>query len=92
CPHCNARLLSTEANSFCCRNGRCVVPHLHPLPPRMRLLLNSPQQARHLAEFSRVINNLFSFTGIGVTGGFQHFATSSTGGPPAVVIIGRTYH
>jgi len=41
-------------------------------------------------EFARTINNLFSFTGIGVSGGFQQFAAGT--GPPAVVITGRTYH
>jgi hypothetical protein len=45
-----------------------------------------------LVEFSRVINNLFSFAGIGVSGSFQHFATGIGVGPPAVAITGRTYH
>jgi len=90
CMHCGAFLLSTEDDSFCCRNGNHVVPPLQPLPNRMQALLQIPSQRRHLIEYSRVINNLFSFAGIGVTGGgFQHFPA---GGPPAVAITGRTYH
>ena len=90
CTHCGALLLATEDNSFCCQNGSHVVPPLQPLPHRMQTLLQNPSQRRHLIEYNRVINNLFSFAGIGVSGGgFQHF---STGGPPAVAITGRTYH
>lgn len=40
-------------------------------------------------ECCRIINNFFSFAGIGVTGGFEHFQGA---GPPAVAITGRTYH
>lgn len=61
----------------------------HYLPARLCGLLNSAANTCHLMEFSRVINNLFSFTGIGVAGGFQHFQGM---GPPAVAITGRTYH
>ena len=43
-------------------------------------------------EFSRVINNLFMFAGIGVNGSFKHFATGMGIGPPAVAITGQTYH
>jgi hypothetical protein len=43
-------------------------------------------------EFCRVVNNFFSFAGIGVSGGFQHFNCGAGAGPPAVAITGRTYH
>ncbi|KIM50839.1 hypothetical protein SCLCIDRAFT_55876, partial [Scleroderma citrinum Foug A] len=89
CVHCHALLLSTESNTFCCHGGRAIVPPLAPLPPRMRTLLQNPSQQRHLSDYSRSINNLFTFAGIGVTGGFQHFASA---GPPAIAITGRTYH
>ena len=92
CPHCNALLLSSENASFCCQNGRNIVPPLHPLPHRMQTILNNPDYARHIQEKSRVINNLFTFAGIGVTGGFEHFSTGGLSGPPAVAITGRTYH
>jgi hypothetical protein len=69
-----------------------MLPHLHPLPTRMRLLFDNRNQRRHLIENCRTINNLFSFAGIGVTGGFQHFAVGDGAGPPAVAITGRTYH
>ncbi|KIK91785.1 hypothetical protein PAXRUDRAFT_26922 [Paxillus rubicundulus Ve08.2h10] len=29
---------------------------------------------------------------VGVTGGFKHFETGSTQGPPIIAITGRTYH
>jgi len=58
----------------------------------MQLLLGNAAQRRHLSEFSRVVNNLFSFAGIGVTGKFEHFSTGAGLGPPAIAITGRTYH
>ncbi|KAG1720093.1 uncharacterized protein EDB91DRAFT_1024849, partial [Suillus paluster] len=92
CPHCNALLLSTESNSFCCGNGARILPALHPLPPRMRSLFDEPIRLRHVIEFCRVINNFFSFAGIGVSGGFQQFNSGGSAGPPAVAITGCTYH
>ncbi|KIK32885.1 hypothetical protein CY34DRAFT_45861, partial [Suillus luteus UH-Slu-Lm8-n1] len=92
CQHCHALLLSTEANSFCCGNGSRALPVLHPLPTRMRALLNDATRLRHIMEFCRVVNNFFSFAGIGVSGGFQHFNCGAGAGPPAVAITGRTYH
>jgi len=57
----------------------------------MQLLLGNAAQRCHLSEFSRVVNNLFSFAGIGVTGKFEHFSTGAGSGPPAIAITGRTY-
>jgi len=56
----------------------------------MRALFDDVPLRRHLSEYCRTINNLFTFAGIGVTEGFQHFSPAS--GPPAVAITGRTYH
>ncbi|KAI5986402.1 hypothetical protein EDD15DRAFT_2126021, partial [Pisolithus albus] len=92
CAHCNALLLSTESDSFCCGNGSRALPSLHALPPRLQSLLGNPHHACHLMEYSRVINNLFTFAGIGVTGTFQQFSTRGHDGPPSVAITGRTYH
>jgi len=39
-------------------------------------------------DFCRVINNFFSFAGIGVTGGFEHFQSGAGAGPLAVTITG----
>lgn len=36
--------------------------------------------------------NLFTFAGIGVTGGFQQLPAGGFNGPPSVAITGRTYH
>ena len=58
----------------------------------MRTLLQDMNHACHLMEFSRVINNLFTFAGIGVNGSFKYFATGMGIGPPAVAITGQTYH
>ena len=85
-PTLRALLLATEENSFCCQNGSHVVPPLQALPHHMQALLQNPSHRWHLIEYNRVVNNLFSFAGIGVTGGgFQHFPA---GGPPAVAITG----
>ena len=91
CQHCNVLLLSTKNNSLCCGNGSHMLPHLDPLPTRMRLLFDNLNCRRHLIENCHTINNLFSFAGISVTGGFQHFAVGDGAGPPAVAITGRTY-
>ena len=56
----------------------------------MQQLLENATQRHHIIENARTINNLFSFAGIGVSGGFQRF--TSTAGPPAVAITGQTYH
>ena len=52
----------------------------------MQQVLQNPRQRKHVMEFARTINNLFSFAGIGVSGGFQQFAAGT--GPPAVAITG----
>jgi len=58
----------------------------------MQQVLSHATQRRHLSDFSRVVNNMFSFAGIGVSGEFKHFSTGVGSGPPAVAITGRTYH
>jgi hypothetical protein len=77
CPHCHTLLLSTESNSFCCGDGTRVLPPLPPLPTRMQILINDSTRRLHLMEFCRVINNFFSFAGIGVSGGFEHFQSGA---------------
>jgi len=56
----------------------------------MHALFDDVPLCQHLSEYCCTINNLFTFAGIGVTEGFQHFSPAS--GPPAVAITGRTYH
>lgn len=90
CPHCNALLLSGEKKSFCCNNGKTIVPPLPPLPPNIQNLATNPnvRDARNVSAFSRRLNNLFAFTAIGATQGFFHFSS----GLSSVAITGRTYH
>ncbi|KAI6021557.1 hypothetical protein BKA83DRAFT_4009133, partial [Pisolithus microcarpus] len=92
CPFCNALLLSSESNTFCCGNGQRRLPPLHALPSRMQSLLSNEHYACHLIDHGRVLNNLFTFAGIGVTGGFQQLPAGGFNGPPSVAITGRTYH
>ena len=77
CPHCNALLLSTESDAFCCGNGKRVLPKLRPFPSRMQQVLSHATQCRHLSDFSRVVNNLFSFAGLESQG-------SSSTSPPGL--------
>lgn len=88
CHHCHALLLKGEEKSFCCNNGRTIIPSLPPLPRRIQELISSPVASRQLSSSSRRLNNLFSFTAIGATQGFTHFDTGSA----SVSITGRTYH
>jgi hypothetical protein len=88
CPSCNACLLHGEKKSFCCNDGKWVIPPLPPLPPRLSLLLSDRQFSQNISSRSRRLNNLFAFTAIGATNGFTTFKT----GVSTVSITGRTYH
>lgn len=89
CHHCSALLLTGENLSYCCNNGQKIVPALPPLPRNIQQLIESPTtSSRNLSSSSRRLNNLFSFTAIGATQGFNHFSTGSA----SVAITGRTYH
>ena len=90
CPHCSAVLLSVEAPSVCCQNRQHALPWLPSWPTEMQNLLRSPASAMVLSSHNRVINNAFSFAGIGASGKFIDF--SSTTAPPTIAITGRTYH
>ena len=88
CQICHAKLLEGEDASFCCNNGKWVAPPLPPLPTNLsRIVKNSPTKTE-LSSRSRSLNNLFCFTAIGATQGFQRFDT----GPASVAITGRMYH
>jgi hypothetical protein len=88
CGKCHAILLDGEDPSFCCNNGKWIAPPLPPLPVNLtRIVEHSPQKGE-LSSRSRRLNNLFCFTAIGATQGFQRFTTA----PASVAITGRTYH
>lgn len=84
CNRCHTDLLDAEVDSFCCRGGTVFLPRL-PEYPEYWTRAMQPYQAR-CNLFIRRLNNLYSFTAIGVTsGGF-----TPAGG--AVAITGRVYH
>src|ERR1700724_448545 len=68
CPYCNAALLTGEGNDLCCNTGKHVVPRL---PPLSTNICNITLQ-QNASSLSCSLNNLFSFTAIGATGGFEH--------------------
>jgi hypothetical protein len=84
CTYCDAPLLKGERPEFCCNRGSRIIPPLPPLPETIGLL----QSARQASALSRRANNLFSFTAIGASVGFQKFRT----GLANVAVTGRTYH
>lgn len=85
CSFCGIGLLSTEANGWCCNNGRTHLPQLPSCDGLLKSLLKlCPRQLSHL---SRRLNNLFAFSAIGVAGRFVRFQ-----GPANVAIEGRVYH
>lgn len=84
CTKCGAMLLSSELNSFCCNNGKNIVPRLPPLPAHLTNITTRPE----CSSISRRLNNLFAFTAIGASKGFQKFRF----GLANVAITGRTYH
>lgn len=84
CNHCGTDLLDAEGDSFCCRGGTVSLPRL-PEYPEHWVRAMQPYEPRW-NQFIRRLNNLYSFTAIGVTsGGF-----TPAGG--AVAITGRVYH
>lgn len=88
CAKCRAVLLDGEAPTFCCNNGKWIAPPLPPLPATMTNVVESSPQKRNMSSHSRRLNNLFTFTAIGATQHFHHFAT----GTASVAVTGRTYH
>ena len=42
CSHCNARQLSEENESFCCREGKVAITHLRPLPEGWEEMFRMP--------------------------------------------------
>lgn len=85
CQWCGVGLLKSEENGWCCSKGKFILP---PLPPYPEILSNSFESYNQvLSSLSRKLNNLFAFTSISVSGGFQHLPT-----PSNVAITGRIYH
>ena len=84
CRHCGTRLLDVEPDTFCCRNGKQILPRLPQYPDYFLDVVE--QWRRQNSFFVRKLNNLFSFTAIGVTGGFARGIWG------AVAITGRVYH
>ena len=85
CSFCGSRLLHSESNGWCCNKGAYIRPALPDYPETVVTQLDA-----HQAEYSllsRRLNNLFSFTAIGVDGEFIPFR-----GPANVALTGRTYH
>ena len=84
CDRCGTDLLDAEGDSFCCRHGAVFLPRLPEYPDHWVRAME-PHRARW-SQFIRRLNNLYSFTAIGVSsGGF----TPARG---AVAITGRVYH
>jgi hypothetical protein len=77
-----------KGNDWCCSRGKSVVPPLPALPANMAVMLQNDELSKDISTLSRRLNNLFSFTAIGATGGLTQF----TMGPPSVSITGRTWH
>ncbi len=85
CQFCGAHLFHEELSreKWCCGHGELYFPKPAPLTEEF---YNNPEFARDVRKY----NNMFAFSALGVTGGFQ--------GPPGgygtsmVKIQGRTYH
>jgi hypothetical protein len=69
CPHCGARLLSSEPSIWCCRNGVKVLDRLPPLPIRFQDIITSSPAV--ISKHSRELNYLFALSAIGVSNGVK---------------------
>ncbi|KAF8290484.1 hypothetical protein DL93DRAFT_2092056 [Clavulina sp. PMI_390] len=67
CEFCGALLLSAEDPKWCCKLGAELLPPLPPMTPGLGTMLAVPQQALHLREHSRSLNNLFCLSALGVS-------------------------
>ena len=88
CEKCSVLLLDVEDGTFCCNNRKWIVTPLPLLPPDLVNVIDNFPSKRQLSSHYRSFNNLFCFTTIGASCGFQHFDT----GPTSVAISGCTYH
>jgi Helitron helicase-like domain at N-terminus len=87
CTKCNAKLLNVEDDQWCCYKGRLHIEQL-PLYPEEMQFLFLEENLSTTNQLCRKLNNLFSFSVLGVhMGSFKHF-----NGPANVVLQGRTYH
>jgi Helitron helicase-like domain at N-terminus len=87
CTSCSAKLLGTESDQWCYYKGRLSLPALPQYPESMKFLFNEENLTK-TNMLCRKINNLFSFSVLGVhMGNFRQFR-----GPANVVLQGRTYH
>jgi hypothetical protein len=84
CRFCGIKLLTGEEHGWCCNRGQSIAPRLPSYPPELEALARSGQ----LSHISRKLNNLFCFTAIGTTHGFEHFKS----GQSSVAVNGRVYH
>jgi len=71
CPHCGARLLSSESSKWCCKLGTKLLPPLPPLPPHLQHLCTN--QPTVLNNISRRLNYLFCLSAIGASGQFTEY-------------------
>jgi hypothetical protein len=86
CSRCQASLLSSEKDRWCCADGKYVLPRLQPYPPDFAAFIR--ENIRQIQPLARTLNNLFSFSAIGYTGMQHHYGNL----PQNVVITGRVYH
>ena len=85
CPHCDAHLFHEEKSreKWCCGQGDLFFPKPTPL---LETFYENTEFLGNLREY----NNLFAFTALGVTGGFQ--GAPGGYGPNMVKIQGKIYH
>jgi len=83
-PECGTGMLKTERNSLWCSfDSQFPLLQLHPYPPNMDASLSEGTAF----DISRILNNLFCFSTIGVHGSFQNLPS-----PSYIVQCGRPYH
>ncbi len=85
CQHCGARLFKEERSrtQWCCGQGSRLFPKAPPLDEEF---YSSPKFLDNVRSY----NNLFAFSALGVTGGFQQAPNGM--GTSMVKIQGRVYH
>ncbi|KAL0311599.1 UNVERIFIED_CONTAM: hypothetical protein Sangu_2454600 [Sesamum angustifolium] len=66
CSHCRAKLFLREAQSFCCRGGKVMLPKIPVLVDLIRLFTDQSAEGRIFRQNIRAYNHVFSFTSLGV--------------------------
>ena len=88
CDRCGSDILSSDTENLGCGRNHTVPENLIALPFVPDELLELIKKEQLLRDRCRLFNNMFAFSAIGSSGGFEKIP----GGPSNVILHGKAYH